>query len=172
MKTTYWWALILSVISTLFAGCTTGTGSGGSVNWKSLEPAFEVAAYTGTKIYLIENPDKVPIFVVTVSVLDALVVDPEINVSKLTAALQELPIRELKDPKAAIIVGGSLVIWNAYKDRISLGSSGAEVVRPITVRIRNGIGQALGLPPIVIPSADLKERLALSNGQLMKLKRP
>lgn len=163
--------LVLAVALAVFSGCASKPGGGGKINWKDFEPMVEVAAYTGAKIYLIEHPDQRPVFEHTVSVLDALVADPEINAAKLSMALQELPIKELQDPKAAIVIGSTLVLWNAYKDRLPIGEEGSAVLRPIGVRLRNGLGAALGMPPIVAPGPDLQARLALPDTQLMQLKR-
>lgn len=156
---------------TFQTGCNTTANGGKTIDWKSLEPLFEIASYTGTKVYLLDNPDKKPLFVSACVVLDALIADPNINVAKFVSALQTLPIKELKDPKAAIVVESTIVLWNAYKDRIPIGvQEQAAVVRPLAVRVRNGMGVAVGLDPIVTPLADTRERMAASDAQLRSLK--
>ncbi len=163
-------SLVGLVLALLHTGCATQPVPS-AVDWKRFEPMFEVAAYTGAKIYLVEHPEQRQLFVTTVDLLDALVADPQLNASKFAVALQDLPIKELQDPKAAIIIGSSLVLWSAYKDRLPLGEEGAAVLRPIAVRVRNGLGAALGLDLIVPPGQDMLVRLALSDNQLMQLKR-
>lgn len=164
--------LVLAASTLLFnAGCASKTGGSGSVDWKKFEPMIEVAAYTGAKIYLVEHPEMETLFMSAVDVLDALVADPQINVAKLANALQGLPIKELQDPKAAIIIGSTIVLWNAYKDQIPIGDEGAAVLRPIAVRLRNGLGTAMGLDPIVEPGPEMMARMDLPTNQLMQLKR-
>jgi hypothetical protein len=126
---------------------------------KDLGPLFEVAAYTGTKVYLAENPGKEELFKSAVGLLDALAADPQINAAKFAAALQTLPIKELRDPKAAILIGSSIVLWEAYKDRIPVVDE-AVTVRPLVIRVRNGIGLAIGMGQIAEPLPATRERMS------------
>lgn len=146
------------------AGCVTP----GKPNWQALGPLFETAAYTGTRVYLNQNPGKTPVFKSTVGLLDALVKDPEVNAEKFAKALQGLPIKELQDPTATIIIGSAVILWDSYKGYIPVGAQEqAVVVRPLVQRVRNGIGLALGMDPILVPVMATRERIGMGTPDLV-----
>lgn len=163
---------IMALTFVVTPGCTTTGGGGGNtpareVDWKRLEPIFEVAAFTGTSLYLKEHPQDKPTFEGVVGILDALIVDPYVDPAKLSQALQKLPIKELNDSTGAIIVGSTIILWEGYKAKLPVGvEAQASVIRPLVVRVRNGIGVALGLPPVAPPLGELQQRMSLSHEQL------
>lgn len=156
--------VVVAAMAVSLVGCVTP----GKPNWQAMGPLFETAAYTGTRVYLNQNPSKSPIFKSTVGLLDALVKDPEVNAAKFATALQGLPIKELQDPTATIIIGSAVILWDSYKSYIPVGAQEqAAVVRPLVQRVRNGIGLALGMEPILVPAMATRERIGTGTPELV-----
>jgi len=152
-------AQLLLLGALLFApGCATTTTEVPTPP-KELAAGIELAVYTGSWVYLRENPDARVIFVSVAEMLEALVSDPTLSATKFAEAMQRLPIRELKDEEAVLIVNTVMILWTSYKDSIPIVSESAEYIRPLVIRARNGLGLALGLPPFVAPSADTQDRV-------------
>lgn len=101
------------------------------------------AAYLGSTIYLVKNPQAQPAFEQVYTELQALEQLEKIDPPALAALLQKLPIKELKGGDSAIYVALFVVVWD------EVTSSGVTVDNPLFVRqyaaaIRQGIGRSLG----------------------------
>lgn len=101
-----------------------------------------VAAYTGTAYYLNDHPDKRPIFEASKQMLDGLINAGNSDPIAFQKALANLPIKELKGNKGAIMVGAAVILWDSYAARATALDKSQQVI-PVIVAVRDGIARAL-----------------------------
>lgn len=128
--------------SILFLGCRTVTGDG------TLEVAArltETAVATGVSIDLAANPDHRAIYQTGALTLSQLLRDGA-DASQLSAAIQALPIKELRSPTGVLLVGvGISVVDLAGATLFDIQSVPAMV--KIATAVRDGLDAALASPP-------------------------
>jgi hypothetical protein len=132
----------------LFTGCAGGPLPVGSLvstnqeeNLRNLSDAVHEAAATGTEVGLYENPGTRPYFVAALAHLDALIEAKNFDPAELKAALNKLPIKELKSPVARIVINRGISVYRRYAERIDIDR---QVYVASTIRaLRDGIQEGL-----------------------------
>jgi hypothetical protein len=114
------------------------------------------AAYLGTKIYLeglpprlAGHPEAREEFVLARNSVLTLLALGNFSAGDLTAALQNLPIKELQGETGTLIVGEAVVLWDSYGRQLS-SLDKAQVfqgyIKPVAQAICEGLTMALGPP--------------------------
>jgi hypothetical protein len=140
--------LIATLTLTLFTGCATLPDGSTDVEktLRRVGNAAELAAYTGTTLHLADNPTDRPKFEIAVRALDALSNTNNFDPAALAAVLQSLPIRELQDPKAKIIIGSAIMLYEfELKELIPVEQP--LYVAAVLQRVRNGLRRGLDATP-------------------------
>jgi hypothetical protein len=106
----------------------------------------ELAAFTGTTIHLADNPQDRPHFEIAVQALDGLSSTNNFDPAKLAEVLQSLPIRELQDPKAKIIIGSAIMLYE-FELRELIPVEQPLYVAAVLARVRGGISRGLAATP-------------------------
>jgi hypothetical protein len=114
------------------------------------------AAYLGTKIYLEGLPPGLPghpndrqAFELARTSVKGLIAAGTFSSTDLTAALQGLPLKELKGDSGTLIVGEAVVLWDQYGKMLAdLDKAQAfkTFVLPFAQAIADGLDLALGPP--------------------------
>lgn len=139
---------ILAVVALMAVGCQTGPQG-----QRDLAPTVKTAAYIGTAYSLAEHPEWRPGFVEARNDL-ALVEQVEtIDFALVLAIVHRLPIKEIQNSKAAILVTGAIILLSDYG--ASLPPDQMEKVRPIVKAMREGIELGLGTPPPTLGKATI-----------------
>jgi hypothetical protein len=141
-------ALVLTV------GCVGArTGAGGTnsplVDLQTLSDAVHEAAATGTEIALFEKASTRVYFVATVEHLDALIDAKNFDPAELKAALNRLPIKELKSPIARIVINRGISVFKRYGERIDIDRN--TYVAATIHALRSGIQEGLDSWPELEP---------------------
>jgi hypothetical protein len=164
--------MVLSAALALLAvtGCKTATyqdpGTGLVVTNRVPDVALmtgvaKSAAYLGTEIYLQGippgvpgHPEARPAFEAARNSLAALVAAGTFSASDLTAALQNLPVKELQGAQGSLVVGEAVILWDEYGQQLA-NLDKAKVfptyILPVAQALLDGLNMALG--PATSPPA-------------------
>lgn len=147
----------LAVAAQLPIGCAT-SGGGSADNIARIAPLVRVAAQTGESYYLIEMQkqgdaavaDARDQFGKVVDALDVILASPQITLSSFREILFALPIKQLKDPRAQLLIGTSLTLIDIYAagGTTVIDLQRVDQLRPIVLATRNGLAVPLGRIPI------------------------
>ena len=129
-------ALASIISAATFCGCK-------SVQTDTVAQAAELAAYTGASIDLQANPSHAAYYNAAIASLDALVLTNNYDPNAFVAALQQLPIKELKGSTARITINAAEILWDNYKGTIIPADEQAKV-QPILLAVRSGLARAVG----------------------------
>ena len=130
--------LSLLAVVALFVGCsTTQPGSGSQT--ERIGNLVELAAYTGTAVWLVDHPGDAPKFRAAAIALGALTTGDPIALHQI---LSTLPIKELKSEKGAIIIGVAILLYEAELPHLTPINQ-ASLAALVAKRIQSGINLAL-----------------------------
>lgn len=133
-------ALLLGV------GCaTTPTGQ------RDIAPTIRVAAYMGTAYAVAEHPEWRPGFEQAVIDLTVIEQAPTIDLATILAVVARLPIKQIQNSKATILITGAIILLSDYG--ASLPPDQMEKLRPIVKALREGIELGLGPKPATLGKA-------------------
>lgn len=139
-----WMSLVLAaslLASVMFTGCSSTPPT--ATKAARMKAVAELAAYTGSQVDLIDNPDHRPFFEASVVALDSLLQSKDYDPAKFVAALRNLPIKRIGDDKGAIIVTSAVILWDLYAAEI-VNLDKAVYVKPVIEGVRSGLARALG----------------------------
>lgn len=128
--------LLLSAISLLLVGC-------GSVPTpKQMGTAATFAAYTGASIDLLAHTNHCVNYKAVTLKLDQLDAAGDYDPAHFVGALQGLPIKQLDDPRARLIIGETFLLWDLYSGQI-VGTNQTQFVQPVLRGTDTGLKAAL-----------------------------
>lgn len=139
-------ALFLSLF--LFVGCVTNQTTGkkelSESYVKKIAQASELAAFNGSYLYLKEKPQDKEIFIGVSDSLNVLIQE-EMTLNGFLMVIQHLPIKELKDEKAVLIVDNAIILFGIFQDDlVKLDQlEQAKKLKPIAEALKKGIDRAL-----------------------------
>jgi hypothetical protein len=140
--------LPLLVLTALLCGCaTTPTGE------RDIAPTIKTAAYLGTAYALVEHPEWRDEFLGAVEDLKLVESVKEIDLVTVLAIAHRLPIKELKDSKAVMLMTAAIILLGDYG--ASLPPDQMDKLRPVVVAMREGIELGLGPKPAMLGKATL-----------------
>jgi hypothetical protein len=132
-------SLLLAVALVLSPGCSSIPLEDQT---REMATIAEVAAYTGARYDLLEHPGHRVFFEASLAALDSLVRDEDYDPQKFAAALQGLPIKELRDDQGALLVGSAVILWDAYAARV-INLDKTKFVQPVIAAVQRGLRRAL-----------------------------
>ena len=154
-----------AMVAATLVACTTVTNPKTGATTKvpdvvQMEAIAQSAAFIGTTVWLngIEpnvagHPQDRPQFELARTSLRALIAGGEFSAADLTAALQSLPVAELKGDTGSLIVGEAVTLWDVYGQQLA-SLDKAQVFRTyilgVAKAILTGLDQAMG-PPLPAP---------------------
>lgn len=140
----------------LVIGCLLSTGcmstSGNRVD--DVAPALEVAAYTGTIIAVQERPEWRPHFELAHQELAALETSEALDLNKVLAIVNRLPIKELKSREATIAITSGRLLLARYNSKLVVDVATQANILIITSAIRVGMGEALDQTEITVATTN------------------
>lgn len=135
-------ALTIAIPVSQFTGCAI-LGGGDTPQLQRVITGSKIAAYIGTSEYLRQNPDKAERFAAVGRSLWTLEQAETFDAATFLAVVNQLPIKELKSPRAQIIITAATIVLTDYAG--SLPVEQFNNLKPVAKAIREGI--ELGLPP-------------------------
>jgi hypothetical protein len=138
---------LIGLLGLIGLGCKTFS-SGATTEEKiaKIGNLAEVAAYTGAAIHLTDNPQHRVVFEGVIATLDALASTNNFDPVAFSQALQQLPIKELKSDKAAILIGTATLLYE-MELRETVEVDRKLYVAAIAGRVRNGLARAVAQLP-------------------------
>lgn len=128
----------LALVALLITGCATNS----TVDWRSdIATTANLAAYVGASVDLQDNPERRPAWVAAEVLLGSIIKDDDYTPSQLVAALEGLPVKELRGGKGTLVVGSAVILWTRLAARIDIDRT--ELVKVVVPAVRAGIQQAL-----------------------------
>jgi hypothetical protein len=131
--------LAISLILATATGCRTAPPQQATQRMAAIA---ELAAYTGAGLDLVDHPQRRIYYEASVAALDGMLKDRNYSPAAFAAALQKLPVRELRGEKGALIVGAAVLLWDQYAAEI-VNLDQEQTVKPVVVSVRNGLARAL-----------------------------
>ncbi len=128
--------LVLLPIVSIIAGCKTGPTPQGMGN------LAQFASYTGARVDMAKSTNHCAIYSSVTRTLDSMDASGNFDPVAFTAALQTLPIKELKDPRASILIGSAVILWDSYSSHI-VSSNQLQTVRPVLEGVNAGLKKAV-----------------------------
>lgn len=136
----------------LLSGCATTGGVATSpgtnatpaelVRAQRIGTVAELAAFSGTQVWLLEHPADRAYFEASAAALDVLLQSGEVSPEKFSAALSKLPIKELQGNEGTLIVGSTMILYDAFlAEHVNLDAN--IYLRPIIAGVRSGLGRGL-----------------------------
>lgn len=135
------------------AGCKTAADGSRTVDSDRVSRIAGTAAQLGTTIYLAQHPEQRPSFAAAEQALTALADRQNYDPAAFSAALQGLPINELKGPNGSLYVSVALVVWDEVAAQAT-GVDKEELVKKTLVAVRDGLRRSLGPPAPPMPPAN------------------
>lgn len=132
----------------LFAGCATNSGSQLQISEsrvRQIALVAELASFNGATIYLMDHPEKRPVFEKVQNGLAVLAQDDIQTLDKFRLIIKDLPIKELQSEKGQLIVDNAIILITAYnQDIIKLDQlEQAKKLKPLIDGINSGLTKAL-----------------------------
>lgn len=141
-------ALITTLTALLATGCAiTPDGQ------RNIAPTIKTAAYIGTAYALSERPEWRPGFIEARNDLALVEQIETIDLVMVLAIVNRLPIKELRDSKAVILMTGAIILLGDFG--ASLPPEQMDKLRPVVKAMREGIELGLGSPPTILGSPKL-----------------
>ncbi len=103
--------------------------------------AAKVAAYVGGTEYLRMHPETRPAFVIARDELKVLETSDTIDFAVLLAIVNQLPVKELKSPRATLIIGAATILLTDYAG--SLPADQSDQLKTVAKALREGLDLAL-----------------------------
>ena len=139
-------ALFLAAgIGVALLGGTAGCAGAPRITATNVAPLVESAAYTGALTIVGRAPEKREVFVQAEAALSSLIASGTVTLPSLKASLDPLlqaDIRELRDPRTALLVDGAVIIADAALGQYRLTEQQDAAVLAVAVAARNGIARA------------------------------
>lgn len=131
--------LVASVASlALSTGCAT-VQPGAPTQAERIGNIAEVAAYTGTAVWLVDHPADAPKFAAAAAALGVLTAPSPEDLHRI---LYTLPIRQLKSEKGVIIIGAAILLYESELPRLTPIDQ-QSLAGTVARRIQSGITNAL-----------------------------
>ena len=128
--------LLTSLAALLAAGCKTAPTP------QQMATAATFAAYTGASIDLLSHTNHCVNYKAVTVKLDELDAAGNYDAHAFVAALQGLPIKQLSDPRATLIIGETFLLWDLYSGQI-VGTNQTQFVQPVLRGTDTGLKAAL-----------------------------
>jgi hypothetical protein len=128
--------LLLAAISLLLVGCKTGPTP------QQMATAATFAAYTGASIDLLSHTNHCVNYKAVTLKLDQLDAAGDYDPAHFVGALQGLPIKQLSDPRATLIIGETFLLWDIFSGQI-VGTNQTQFVQPVLRGTDTGLKAAL-----------------------------
>jgi hypothetical protein len=136
-------ALTLALCALAFAGCTTTrTPQTPEQRAQQLAGIANIAAWVGTVEHLKQHPKDRPYFVATEVALAHVLGSTNATPADLAAALQNLPVKELRGPYGAIIIAAVVTISEGVsREPIEQNVYLRKIIEAIRDGIKGGLAQ-------------------------------
>lgn len=118
-------------------GCATGVAT-----TKNIATVAKIAAYEGSKYEIKQDPGSRRYFVAGRDALRGLLSSTNYNPIAFKAALQTLPIKELKSSEATLLLDAAVTLWEPYASRLTALDS-EEKVKPVMEAVEVGLTMAI-----------------------------
>ncbi len=141
MRTKTYLALLISFLIPV-VGCVTGPDGTRKLDTERVALLAGVAAEIGATAYLSKHPDQRIYFEAARNSLGALDASGDYDPAKFAAALQALPIKELRGPEGSLYVGLALVAWEELSAEATRFDR-TDWVKPVLQRVHLGLDRAL-----------------------------
>jgi hypothetical protein len=132
-------ALILALLA--FTGCVS-SGEPRPTNEARVASVVKVAAFVGTTEYLRDHPERRDKFELARDELRLLAADPALDMAKILAIAQRLPVKEMRDERVVLYVGAATLVLEEFGqgawdlDRV-------QYLRPVALAMADGIDLAI-----------------------------
>lgn len=133
---------LFALVFTLVTGCVTAPDGARTVDTQRVARLAGVAAEIGATAYLQKRPGDRLYFEAAANGLTALDATGDYDPAKFAAALQALPIRELRGPEGSLYVGLALVAWEELSAEAARLDK-TDWVKPVLQRVQLGLERAL-----------------------------
>jgi hypothetical protein len=125
-----------------FTGCASSNSQTPEQRAARVAMVAELAAYSGTTVYLEKHPDKRPYFVAANAALGNLLSSTNVTPAQLAEALQGLPVRELQGSQGSLIVGNAVILYDSLlRENVNMDAN--VYLRPVITSIHSGLTRAL-----------------------------
>lgn len=131
MKTPFLLAAILSLFA---VGC--------QITPNRMAAAATFAAYNGATVDLMVHTNHCDIYKAVTVKLDGLDAAGNYDPAAFVAVLQTLPVKQLSDPRATLIIGDAFLLWDVYSGQI-VGTNQTQYVQPVLRGTDAGLKRAL-----------------------------
>lgn len=132
-------SLLALCAALFFTGCAS---TGRPIDPQRVAYAVEDAAFIGSRVALLKNPEWRPAFESAVQALAVLEGKDEIGVADIVAIARTLHVKELKsDETALVIAGAELLLVNLDRQTIDLNKLAA--LKPVVSGFRKGLERGL-----------------------------
>lgn len=140
--------LIIPLLTALLSGCALFNKQSTTVDKaNAVYVLSKSAADIGTQAALIEKPGLRPQFNVAYTNLVIAGSSGHWSLTSVNAVLGSLPIKELKDPKAQILIGGATSLFELTVGTELNKTNVQPYVDALGNGVRDGIGHALSIAP-------------------------
>lgn len=129
---------------TLATGCATTGGGGPPISPQSVGTVAEVAAYTGTQVYLRDHPTERPKFEAALAALAVLKAGTNATPAQVQEALDKLPIKQLQGDKGTIIISTAVILYDSLARQYVNVEATPEWLREFMNGAYRGLARALG----------------------------
>jgi hypothetical protein len=136
-------ALLAVLCSLCVLLCSTGCKTSNSVaaQLPRVQTAAKIAAYVGTKEYLLAHPETRPAFVLAADALARLETAPTIGLIDLLEIVNQLPTKELRSERTQMIITSATILLADFAGALPLEQ--LDELKPVATSIREGIVMAL-----------------------------
>ncbi len=107
---------------------------------------YELAAYTGASVELVEHPGSRPAFRAAQAAIKRLIDSKNYSPSELASALRDLNVKEFKGPRGTLIVTAAVIVWQKSTANIAPIDHESKVL-PVLLALDRGFTQALAENP-------------------------
>lgn len=135
---------ILSIVAAiaLCTACTTAPKSSPVLDVGDIAAVAENAAWVGTMLHLIDNPDDREWFELAHDAIGAAIAANDYDPLRFKDSLEAIPVDELSGDKGAIIVRSSILLWSSVTPRL-VALDTEQQVKPVMEAVYRGITKAL-----------------------------
>lgn len=144
--------LIIPVALTFLLGCATSNApvdeaAAQAKRAQRLATVAELAAFTGTQVWLADHPEDRAYFAASSAALALLLDQGTANPQSFAQALAGLPIKQLQGKDGALIVGSAIILYDAYvRENVNIDAN--VYLHPVIIGVYEGLQRALAAPAI------------------------
>jgi hypothetical protein len=135
---------LIAALALFATGCKTNSTDTQKV--ARVAVVAEMAAFSGTSVYLKAHPENRPYFNIARESLHALAATNGITPASFAEALKGLPIKELQGDTGTLVVGNAVVLYDMLaREHVNLDAN--IWLRPVVESVERGMARALETPP-------------------------